>query len=339
MSEIPTERVPLDDLIVLDEVQVRVDPLDASHAEQIALWLREHPDQDTEAIAVFKAGDEEGDDAGGHYVGGGFHRTEAYRLAGRKDIPCEIHPGGRRAAMMYSAADAGRNPTLAYSRADRRRAIEMVLRINPMWTDNRIAAFLKFTTNKTVCDVRAGLESTKEIPKCDVREDARGRMMPATTKPRGEPAPTPVDHASPSADFDPEQFDDRANDQPAAEPAPPRSTAPQRTPDEIIAERHGVDGLGNAIPRHLRDAFADESLAQAGVTLRRVASTLKSASNWNPFVPNISAELTRHAETVEVARPFAVCPNCKSGKGCAACMTKGFRPLYERGSFDAESDN
>ena len=116
---------------------------------------------------------------------------------------------------------------------------------------------------------------------------------------------------------------------------PPKATGPVA----FIRPGRGVDGLGNTIPRHLRDAFADESLSQAGVILRRVASTLKSASNWNPFVPNISAELTRHAETIEVARPFAVCPNCTNGKGCAACMTRGFRPLYERGSFDAESDS
>ena len=333
-----TERIPLDDLIVLDEVQVRVDPLDSAHADQIAMWLRENPEADTDPVDVFLAGDDEGDDAGGHFVGGGFHRTEGYRRAERKDIPCKVRPGGRRAAMMFSAADAGRNPLLPYSRADRRRAAEMVLGLHPEWPDRQIADYLKFISRTTVGEVRADLERRGRIGRVDARRDTRGRMQPTvsrSTAPSEQDTRQPDDNDRPPTDFDPYQFDGGANDEPVSVVESSGDQDPTPPTADLNNAPCGRDGTGYPIPRHMTDVFRDESIGDMADELKKLAKRLKDSSSWNPHVPVIHTDLTAFAERIEGSRPYAVCRECH-GRGCEGCMTKGFHPHWKQHELAVE---
>lgn len=108
------------------------------------------------------------------------------------------------------------------------------------------------------------------------------------------------------------------------EPTPPIGPAPA-----FVPPGPGLDGLGQKIPKQLRDVFADEWLADTAARLRQDAAALRAASAWNAWIkPDQVANLDAVADHVEGVRPFAVC-DC-GGAGCEACLTAGFVPAWMR---------
>ncbi len=110
-------------------------------------------------------------------IGDGFHRHAGYVAASRTEVPCSVHKGGRRAAALFALAANARHG-LRRSSADKRRAIEKMLRDDEWrhWTDHRIADHCHVDP-KTVRNQRAELESTGEIPPAEERTGSDGRRI------------------------------------------------------------------------------------------------------------------------------------------------------------------
>jgi ParB-like chromosome segregation protein Spo0J len=84
-------KVLLTEIIIDPEVQIR-DSLNQDKVEEYAQVIDQLP-----PVALFA-------DAGGRlYLGDGFHRVEAARLAGWESITANISPGGREAALEHAA--------------------------------------------------------------------------------------------------------------------------------------------------------------------------------------------------------------------------------------------
>jgi hypothetical protein len=70
----------------------------------------------------------------------GFHRVMAYKAAERGNIPANVHQGGKREAILH-AVGANATHGLKRTNADKRRAVEMLLRDAEwqQWSDRQIA--------------------------------------------------------------------------------------------------------------------------------------------------------------------------------------------------------
>jgi hypothetical protein len=93
-------------------------------------------------------------DGGGYFPTDGFHRIAAARKIGRSTIASEVRQGTRRDAIMF-AVGANANHGLRRTQADRRKAVETLLK-DPEWTrlsDRKIGEAAK-VDHKTVARIR-----------------------------------------------------------------------------------------------------------------------------------------------------------------------------------------
>lgn len=159
--------IPLDELIVRPELQMRANGLDEDHAKDIAEFLKVKSHQ-TERIKVFAV---EGD----RYIFDGFHRYRGYVLAGRKNVPALLWSGTWEQAIEAAAKANHDKFHLALKRtaADRSRAAKMLLGVHPEWTDRKVAQEIGVSPT-TVGELRAALEAEGvEQPKVRVSKDGK----------------------------------------------------------------------------------------------------------------------------------------------------------------------
>lgn len=79
------------------------------------------------------------DDGGSTYwLSSGFHRIAGAADAGLTEIECEVRKGTRSDAVIFGAA-ANKTNGKRMTPADKRRAVENVLRVSPEWSNRRIA--------------------------------------------------------------------------------------------------------------------------------------------------------------------------------------------------------
>lgn len=77
-----------------------------------------------------------------YWLADGFHRFAAYKKAGFKRIPSNVHTGDKEDALIF-AASANQKHGLRYKQADKRRAVDMILQVEAtkkrQWSDREIA--------------------------------------------------------------------------------------------------------------------------------------------------------------------------------------------------------
>ncbi len=203
-----SERLAIATIVVDDEIQQRangvVQDLVAEYATDIVDWI------DVAPVVVYSDGET-------HWLADGFHRIRAAAQAGLEDVPATVYEGDRRKAILY-AVRANQQHGLRRTNADKRRAVETLLR-DPEWstdTDNRIAA-MAAVSQPFVSKVRAQLitiincepetanevvieatpEPKPEPPKPEKRRGRDGKLYPAT-KPKPKPAEKPKTDAIPA---------------------------------------------------------------------------------------------------------------------------------------------
>ncbi|MCE9547630.1 MAG: ParB N-terminal domain-containing protein [Planctomycetia bacterium] len=123
--------LPLASIVVDAAIQCRVG-LNAEHLKRLADAMERGKDLDP--IDVFQDGDAP------PIVADGFHRHETHLKAGRASIPCIVHSGGRREAVLF-AAGANARHGLPRTNADKRRAVGKLLAdsVWGQWSDRAIA--------------------------------------------------------------------------------------------------------------------------------------------------------------------------------------------------------
>ena len=213
------DTVPLHEINVPESVQSRVQSFDEGAVTRYVEAL-ENGDK-LPPVELFTWDAEDGWDGTPYFVGAGFHRIEAYRRYGKKEIPatCTVIEGGREnayAAAQWCSVTSNATHGLPRTQADRRRAVKLAIEAQPHLNDSRIAKLVR-VDSKTVARVRAEMEGRpdpyaeekpanpeREPVEADslekVQEKARKAVeavQPFTTKRRKELAPvtTAIDAA------------------------------------------------------------------------------------------------------------------------------------------------
>jgi hypothetical protein len=175
--------VALDTLTLDAELQCRAKGTNKATVAEYAEALR--------AGAVFPAIVVFRDAKGAVLLADGWHRVEAAREAGLTELPADIREGGRKEALLFSAASNATHG-LRRTNSDKRRAVMLVLAACPRWADRRIAEACG-VGNKFVGDVRREVcpEHSSE------REglDGKVRHVAAEGEQVAEPQPSEEDAA------------------------------------------------------------------------------------------------------------------------------------------------
>jgi len=94
--------------------------MSAEHVAELAEWLREETRRHLAAIKVVSDGKY-------FWIWDGFHRFDAYGMAGRTEIPAEVTKGDHRLAVFLSAS-ANTDIVLKRTPADKWRAVSLLMR-------------------------------------------------------------------------------------------------------------------------------------------------------------------------------------------------------------------
>ncbi|NEV64141.1 ParB/RepB/Spo0J family partition protein [Thiorhodococcus minor] len=274
--QLPTSGLTLD-----PEIQQRAGGLDPdtvdAYAAEIADWIASAP------IIVYS-------DSRTRWVADGFHRIAAAELAGLYAVPAIMHEGTRRDALLH-AVGANRAHGLRRTNADKRRAVETLLRDEEWsrWSDRRIAEQVG-VSDKTVAAVRrelrnCGISAVGGESEKRVGADGKARTVPPrqpapeqpdrTTAPQlWQPKPAPPQQTAPVVEQVPGDDLDgvRATNERLKTqtwPAEPPPAPKQPTSKEAMQAAHEVSGAFGLVRRALDklDAIEDALLAEDAQTL------------------------------------------------------------------------
>ena len=177
--------VPLDDLVLDPNLNLR-DRLDDFTVERYAdSWDRLPP------ITVYSIEDR-------LLVADGFHRHAAAVMLGKRTIRAEIIEGTFTDALDF-VSSVNLFHGLPLTRAERRRAVEVKLKLHHDWSDRRMAEELA-VSRELVAKIRRQLIESRQIPNLPGRVGADGKLYTSAGLPKDanerlpkEPAPCPAD--------------------------------------------------------------------------------------------------------------------------------------------------
>jgi hypothetical protein len=169
--------LPLDELILDEELYLR-DRLDDFTVERYAdAWERLPP------VTVFEV-------EGRYLLADGFHRHAAAVMLNRRTIPAEIRIGTFEDALDF-VSSVNLFHGLPLTRAERRRAVEVKLRIHPDWSDRRLAEGMA-VGRELIAKVRRQLVEAGQVPGDVGRIGSDGKTYSAGREakaPKAKPAP------------------------------------------------------------------------------------------------------------------------------------------------------
>src|SRR4051812_10964303 len=161
--------LPLDELILDPNLNLR-DRLDEFTVERYAeAWQRMPP------VTVFEV-------EGRWLLADGLHRHAAAVLLGKKTIPAEIRTGVFADALDF-VAGVNLFHGLPLTRSERRRAVDVKLRLHHDWSDRRLAEELG-VSRELVAKTRRSLVDAGQLPNTPGRIGADGKVYPSAGLPR-----------------------------------------------------------------------------------------------------------------------------------------------------------
>lgn len=239
------------------------------------------------------------------WMADGFHRALAHARIGLVEIEANVNKGTQKDAIWHSCS-ANQSHGLRRTNADKRRAVEMALKMKPELSDRGLAEHVG-VNSEMVGGVRRLLSET------DTRISPPERIGKDGRKYHVSDSDTSKSHAS-------------SDDTPrSAKPPPPpkvrvfpKDTKGKEIPNGLIplwSRRDEVKGLINnlnEIKRVLKKAWDDKDPLYAGGKMGR-----------SPFdYQHAEAKLSMLINDLYAAYPVRVCPACK-GETCRACCGLG----------------
>ena len=272
----------------------------AELAEQIKAGVKLPP------VDVYRNGDET-------WIADGFHRLRAHEAAGVRNIRAEIHKGTKADAAWHSTG-ANLKHGLRRTNADKRRAVEMALKLKPNTTDRLIADHCG-VDDHTVASARR-LTCGNSAPAMRTGRD--GKQYP--------PPPQPLP---------------KIGGVPKCPPPPPQGVPANRTitPPPPPPPAVDKDALGNPIPDHLAGLF--KRCVEVSDVLRQI-SEARGAVRAGADDP-LWAECDRQAaeaglstayDAIKATTPYAVCPWCHGGPMQRDCLGCGGRGVVGKFRYD-----
>jgi hypothetical protein len=253
----------------------------------------------------------------------GFHRVEAAKLAGIKDIDAEVMPGSRTDALRF-ALSANATHGLKRSPADKRHAVKLALMEWAKLANIEIAAMCAVSEG-TVREVRAEMESTSQIARLNTRigKDGKERKLPVP-KPRPSISNIPIPQVS-------DNQTKTTSEIPRLNPAP--APKPKKLAQEFQDPNVIKDDTGMVIPEALLPIWNRRGELDAWiVNVRELAKVFKDLQeSEDPLlawlsVQSVFANLSQALADLKGARLHAVCPTClgKQPEKCGNCRKTGF---------------
>ncbi len=164
--------VPLNDLVLDPNLNLR-DRLDDFTVERYAdSWDRLPP------ITVYEV-------EGKWLVADGFHRHAAAVMLGKRTMPAEIVVGSFTDALDF-VASVNLFHGLPLTRSERRRAVEIKLKLHHDWSDRRMSEELA-VSRELVAKIRRQLIDGNQIPNLPGRVGSDGKLYTSAGIPREQP--------------------------------------------------------------------------------------------------------------------------------------------------------
>ena len=161
--------LPIDELVLDASLNLR-DRLDDFTVERYAdAWLRMPP------VTVYEV-------EGQWLLADGFHRHAAAVMIGKRSLPAEVREGSMTDALDF-VASVNLFHGLPLTRSERRRAVEVKLRIHPDWSDRRLAEELAIG-RELIGKIRKMLVDSGQITAAVSRVGADGKTYTSAGLPR-----------------------------------------------------------------------------------------------------------------------------------------------------------
>jgi ParB-like chromosome segregation protein Spo0J len=238
--------IPLDDLVLDPNLNLR-DRLDDFTVERYAdSWDRLPP------ITVYDVDDR-------LLVADGFHRHAAAVMLGKRTIRAEIVEGSFTDALDF-VASVNLFHGLPLTRAERRRAVEVKLKLHHDWSDRRMAEELA-VSRELVAKVRRHLIESRQIPNLPGRVGADGKLYTSAGLPKEAPAKEPRVEEEETTERGRRGMGPAAVVEPKAE-APAPGKPPTRAADRggPIEAEAGLRRFSEALSAEIGAATIDEML-------------------------------------------------------------------------------
>jgi len=265
-----------------------------------------------------------------YWLADGFHRLLAAQRNGKKNIPADVKQGTREDAA-WAACAANQAHGLRRTNADKRKAVEMALKLHPEMSDQVIANH---------CGVGRDLvfgarRQVVGILQPGMRSGADGKRYPVPP-PRAKPLPAQDSGLPPQSEKRPGMAGPREEIHAVTgaatggdEHAGPVAATSGEDGGARRKPRGICDDMGRRIPEERVALWNRRQEVQDMLTaLSRVRVALRQAQDGRDLlfsdVPYSSAlaHLDQAYDAVQVAKPYAVCAFCQ-GHGCQVCGQRG----------------
>lgn len=253
-------------------------------------------------------------DGSTYWLADGFHRFYGAREAKRSSIPCRVHNGTQRDAILF-ACGANAAHGLRRTNEDKRIAVCKLLNdeVWVTWSDNAVAEKCH-VTQPFVREVRAQLITVISSPAAKTANEPRIGKDGKKRKPRRKPMKQPT-QAQVSAAVD--------------------IAVPREPGDDELEPQHTEqhDHFKFAVPEGLREAFAEVGEFNR---LRKLCADLKAGakniceSKAGGWLRGHFQELEEHCDQIKrilrFSAPHTECAKCKRkpDKKCPACKGTGW---------------
>jgi hypothetical protein len=256
--------IPLDDLVLDQNLNLR-DRLDDFTVERYAdSWERLPP------ITVYNVDEK-------LLVADGFHRHAAAVMLGKRTIRAEIIDGTFTDALDF-VSSVNLFHGLPLTRSERRRAVEVKLKLHHDWSDRRMAEELA-VSRELVAKIRRQLIEAHKIPNLPGRVGADGKLYTSAGLPKdpGEKLPkepqVPVEEST--------ERGKRAMGAAAAPAAPAKGEAPTLGKPATRTSDKTPSHISHDDPRYIGDALSAEiGAVSIDEMLEFMVNQIKQLIDW-----------------------------------------------------------
>lgn len=265
-----------------------------------------------DAVAAYEHGYRSGDEippvvvyhtgreGSAYWLADGWHRLEAAKRLGWDRIAAQIIHGSQEDAVIH-ACGANASNGLFRTPADKRRAVAMLIAIQPEWSNRQIATHCK-VSHPFVAQCRK-----------DMEEALYNGIEKDIDEPESSTPPEPALVAAVDSDQPQVVVQQRRQAEKPAPPEPAKDMTGRPLPDGRVAAAFAKAGdirrLFTAI-NDSREAVEELGRTDVGAYLNvtRAVAALENAGN-----------------AVRMSAPYAVCRRC-GGDGCGDCNASGWWP-------------